>query len=253
VKSRKYVILLLVILVLLVASTLIQPKETSSPEEVLTFSTTQTWDSELYGLIGNESVILPDALESITLPEPSSNNSDTTKRELEELHVMISERTQEKVAQITQEIELETVRVGPYIFAEVTHADQRPFTRHLLLSILEEYDPLIMYFKNHFDRVRPSILDPSLSVAIEIPGHPAYPSGHSSQAHLLAHIMSDVDPDNADEYWGVAKEVARNREVAGVHYKSDSEAGRLLAEQYYSLLKETAWYKTMLGNAKTEW
>jgi len=44
-----------------------------------------------------------------------------------------------------------------------------------------------MYFKNKFNRVRP--VGPGVQVVppIPYPGHPAYPSGHSTQMHLHGH------------------------------------------------------------------
>lgn len=249
----KQIVLFTLLILFLLLFFFISQKENSHEAQYLTFSNTQEWDTELYGMIETEAIIVKDARQHITLPEPPRNDSDITHQELEQLHAFQEERTPEKVEQIVREIDIETVSVGPYTFGEITNADTHPYTRHLLKSVLDEYDPIVMYFKNHFDRVRPSILDSTLTTAINIPGHPAYPSGHSSQAHLFAHIMSDIDPQNTDTYWKIADEVARNREVAGVHYPSDSEAGKLLAEQYYNLLKETVWYKTMLENARTEW
>ena len=49
-----------------------------------------------------------------------------------------------------------------------------------------------MYFKNLYGRPRPSQLCPALLPPIEIPGHASFPSGHSTQAHLMALCMNDV-------------------------------------------------------------
>ena len=35
----------------------------------------------------------------------------------------------------------------------------------------------------------------------------------------------------ASRLWAIAERVARNREYAGLHYPSDTQAGRLLAEK----------------------
>lgn len=226
---------------------------TNQDIHALTFSNTQTWDPELYAQIDGTTVVLEDAYERITLPAPPANDSEETQAELAALHEMEAERSAEKLEAINREAALMTAPIGNYTFAEITNREHRPYTRYLFKSVLEEYNPVILRFKQHFDRVRPSYLDPTLTTALEVPGHPAYPSGHSSQVHLFAHIMSDLDPTNSESYWESAQDVARNREVAGLHYPSDSEAGRQLAEQFYALLKETAWYKTALENAQSEW
>ena len=88
-----------------------------------------------------------------------------------------------------------------------------------------------MYFKNLYSRPRPSQLCPALLPPIEIPGHASFPSGHSTQAHLMALCMNDVFnglPPQAtmiDDLWTLADCIARNREIAGLHYPSDTDAG----------------------------
>lgn len=67
------------------------------------------------------------------------------------------------------------------------------------------------------------------------PGHPAYPSGHTHQRYLAAlvldHIVHPVarDPEARRKMYELAQEIGENRERAGVHYRSDTEAGRRLA------------------------
>jgi PAP2 superfamily len=44
----------------------------------------------------------------------------------------------------------------------------------------------VMFFKDRFDWPRPSHICPALYPPLQVPGHASYPSGHSTQAHLLA-------------------------------------------------------------------
>ena len=85
-----------------------------------------------------------------------------------------------------------------------------------------------MLLKYHYDRVRPNYLDTTLEPSISVPGHPAYPSGHATQAAAIALVLGCVDPDNKAEY--ILNRVGYNRELGGVHYPSDSVAGEKLAE-----------------------
>jgi hypothetical protein len=86
---------------------------------------------------------------------------------------------------------------------------------------------------------------------IPVPGHPAYPSGHSTQAHLMALCVKDVLPTAAlqnalgeviDE---LADRIARNREIAGLHFESDSKAGENLAQSLFEVLSSDALPKTL--------
>jgi hypothetical protein len=48
--------------------------------------------------------------------------------------------------------------------------------------------------------------------------------------------------------------VARNREVLGLHYPSDSKAGRYLGDQSWQILRGCASVQTLLSVAKNqEW
>jgi len=93
-----------------------------------------------------------------------------------------------------------------------------------------------MYFKSRYKRPRASQLCPALLPPIEVPGHASFPSGHSTQAHLMALCMGDVlnglpqEPDGADDLWTLADRIARNREIAGLHYASDTAAGKAIAQ-----------------------
>ena len=100
--------------------------------------------------------------------------------------------------------------------------------------------------KKYYDRVRPSILskdlfkngiiDTELKPWIKIPTHPAYPSGHATQTMYLATILTHFDKQNKDIYEQAADEIASNREIAGLHYRSDSlagyELGRKIANKF---------------------
>jgi hypothetical protein len=92
-----------------------------------------------------------------------------------------------------------------------------------------------MYFKGLYKRPRPSHLCPALLPPIAVPGHAAFPSGHATQAHLMALCLNDIFstlPQQSrvlEDTWTLADRIARNREIAGLHYESDSNAGRAIA------------------------
>jgi membrane-associated phospholipid phosphatase len=119
-----------------------------------------------------------------------------------------------------------------------------------------------MYFKNFYSRPRPSQLCPALLPPIEIPGHASFPSGHSTQAHLMALCMNDVLnglPQQAtmiDDLWTLADCIARNREIAGLHYPSDTAAGEAFAYWIHYVLTSAGGqthYQQALLAAAGEW
>lgn len=106
-----------------------------------------------------------------------------------------------------------------------------------------------MHYKAKFNRARPRQYSPQIEQSIAPPGHPAYPSGHSTDAHTLALILSDIWPQRTTELLSIAQQVALNREIGGVHYRSDTAAGFLLAAQLVPLLKRNetvgAWIEDL--------
>jgi hypothetical protein len=47
--------------------------------------------------------------------------------------------------------------------------------------------------------------------------------------------------------------IARNREIAGLHYPSDSHAGRELARQTFAILQKGPLFQKLLVDATAEW
>jgi hypothetical protein len=92
---------------------------------------------------------------------------------------------------------------------------------------------------------------------IEVPGHASYPSGHSTQSHLVALILGEVMPQppagQPNPLGLLAERIARNREVMGLHYPSDSRAGAKLAKESFLLLRECKTLRAMIREARGEW
>lgn len=87
------------------------------------------------------------------------------------------------------------------------------------------------------------------------PGHPSYPSGHAASAYALAYLYQHMFPkhSNLSQLEKKAQEVAHNREIAGLHFPMDSEAGRLLAGQVIKWIVTTGKLNTAIGAARKEW
>lgn len=224
------------------------PEAATNQAAALTFSNTQSWDVQPLALPDGATAI---PFSAVTLPPPPANTSTSTQRELEYLHSLVAQRSSSTVATITAEIAYDTIEFNGTELGALWR--QKPHTTAAFRYLLAVTEPAILDAKRHFDRVRPSLLDPSLPTAITVPKHPAYPSGHATQAYLLAHFFSALDPTNQDQYYADALRVAHNREIAGVHYPSDSQAGRILARQLYNILKSDSAFLQLFETAKTEW
>jgi acid phosphatase (class A) len=136
--------------------------------------------------------------------------------------------------------------LGPWF-----NAQQLPVTSKVLQNVIQDATFYIFSLKNDFNRPRPYQLDSRL-VNLEAPGHASYPSGHSSTSHVHAYILSHIFPAYKDHFMGVASDMAFSRETRGVHYPSDSEAGKEFARQFVDELMKSRKFRADLEAMKAE-
>jgi hypothetical protein len=125
---------------------------------------------------------------------------------------------------------------------------RRPNT-HLLIRVGRKIGELVvMRLKGHYQCPRPSRIHPFMVPAIDPPDTPAYPAGHSLQAHLISRLLIKAmdDPQTPQHLQPgtltfalkkLAKRVAENRKIAGIHYEADNEAGKQVS---YWILRRMA-------------
>ena len=184
--------------------------------------------------------------------------AERVQRELDMLVSLMEYRDgvmSEAIAQATNIISYFQGLVG---FTDASH----PETTNLCIIALNLGQFAVMLYKQMFDRPRPSQLRPALMPEMEVPGHASYPSGHSTEAHLIAHVLELVlDPYHPARklLHPLADRIAINREVMGLHYRSDSEAGKYLAEKIKGVIEDVANHaqpsivRVTLGDAVGEW
>jgi hypothetical protein len=102
-----------------------------------------------------------------------------------------------------------------------------------------------MRFKHAFACPRPAEYSSQVQPMIATPGHGAMPSGHATEAFMVARVLEALvgpvydaaipakplaRPELNDQLQRQAARIAINRTVAGLHFPVDSAAGRLLGE-----------------------
>lgn len=120
------------------------------------------------------------------------------------------------------------------------YSDPVPKREDLLHQIRQNLRQPIFIFKRKYLRARPFRMCPGIKPMfpkgdLNYPGHPSYPSGHAAMAYAWAYLfrlnLAERHRDLGAALLAAAKEVAENREWAGVHYASDTRAGELLGMQ----------------------
>jgi membrane-associated phospholipid phosphatase len=141
-----------------------------------------------------------------------------------------AELREERSAEILAQIENQSAFVAavPYL-----HPSRTPRTLELLGMAIQLAVSVEMRFKHELACWRPIEYSPHVQPMITTPGHGSLPSGHATQAYILAHVLQrllDVPAQHptAIQLQRQAARIATNRVVAGVHFPIDSIAGRLL-------------------------
>ncbi|MBI2120626.1 MAG: phosphatase PAP2 family protein [Parcubacteria group bacterium] len=222
--------------------------------DALRFSNTSTWEQEFLYTARRWPVSVPDWQRVIVLPPPPENTSVRTNEEIALLKTYKDTlRTPERLKKILDEVSSSTTKFGDFTLADYLDGQKFPLTTEALNPVMNDLLIFVFNMKYKYDRVRPSVLDPNLSPVIAVPGHPAYPSGHSSQMHFLAYFLSELMPDKSKLFEARADEIGIDREIAGLHYPSDTKAGQLLARQYMDILLNDPKFKAKLLIARAEW
>jgi hypothetical protein len=178
---------------------------------------------------------------------------EAVKTELSELVQLMDYRPNVLAEALAQREGIDTYFRGVLSFTQASH----PRTFGLMQIALRTGELQSIHYKYQFNRPRASTLAPWLMPPIEVPGHASFPSGHSTQSHLVALVLGEVMPCWARGKYGplrqLAERIARNREVLGLHYPSDSKAGEKLATASFLLLRRCRTVLAMIRAARAEW
>jgi len=110
-------------------------------------------------------------------------------------------------------------------------------------KVLEESSIIIAEQKNKFNRPRPEQLCPYFGIELDVldsktSNTPSYPSGHTTQARLIAEIYAEKYPSHRENLMRGAEEAGFGRVIAGFHFLSDHTVGVSLAKRLFKRLKD---------------
>ncbi len=80
-------------------------------------------------------------------------------------------------------------------------------------------------------RIRPDQYDLTFKAVFKTPPSPGYPAGHATVAACYGEMLAYLFPTDAKEFYDLANEESLSRFEAGVHFRSDNEAGMRLGKE----------------------
>ncbi len=126
-----------------------------------------------------------------------------------------------------------------------------PETAKMMTKVWSDATYYFWALKFRFNRTRPYMIDSRIK-NLDNTNFQAYPSGHSSSSYVAAFVYQELMPEKKDLFIKNAYDMAFSREILGVHFPSDSEAGRVFARQFVNELLKNESFKKDFEEAKKE-
>jgi len=210
----------------------------------------ENWDQDLIEVYNQGPHFLSEYFETNIAP-PSANNSLETKAELDALVVLKAERSDDNISRVQVENKEKFV-IALFNKENVFDFDAYPRTKTLVSAMNSDLEYFVLREKLKFARVRPSDLKSEIDPVIANPKHASYPSGHAAQSYMVGMTLADINPSMEETYINFAKEIGHRREIAGVHFASDTIAGKALAKTVYKKLMGHEEIQQLFVRAKQE-
>tara|TARA_R100000773_G_scaffold41409_1_gene37921 strand:- start:207 stop:746 length:540 start_codon:yes stop_codon:yes gene_type:complete len=127
-------------------------------------------------------------------------------------------------------------------FSDVADRNEIKLDKDIVKDLMNSSVKVIKELKNFYKRPRPNVLAKKMNIKLDMMDiksakTPAYPSGHTAQGYLIALVLSDKYPKGKKDFMKLAKDISDSRNMAKVHYKSDSVFGKKLGEALYKHIK----------------
>jgi PAP2 superfamily len=222
------------------------------------FYLAETWEPLLASLsCWSESVYPHNWMQLLSIPPPPLGATENEISELAALKVVRSANSD----LIWREAMVESALVEAFQGIVPCVLDPQIFAT-IRAFLVEEAMP-VFYFKRLYSRTRPFQIDKSLGTVIPesseyFPKHPSYPSSHATLATIVAEVTKFLlDPygipataEKRAMIDQVAFLIGFRREIAGLHFRSDTIAGISLGRQIFMLLRSQPTLSNSIANAR---
>jgi len=141
-------------------------------------------------------------------------------------------------------------------FADVMGANFRPetlpFAAQFFDHVYQDGNAATVAAKGYFKRRRPFVVDSDIKIIVVQAPDFSYPSNHATFAFEVGILLADMVPEKAAAIFARSADYAHNRVVAGVHFPTDIEAGRIAASVIDNALLHNSRFLSDLERAKVE-
>ena len=185
------------------------------------------------------------------LAPPPTVDSPAEKADLQAVLAAVQSRTDAEIKHAQADDQRIVFR-----FADVMGSNFRPenlpFAAQFFRHVYEDGNAATVAAKAYFKRQRPFVVDPDIKIIVVQAPDFSYPSNHSTFAYEAGILLAAMVPEKAAAIFERAADYAHNRVIAGVHFPTDVEAGRISGSVIDNALLHNAHFLTDFERAKSE-
>ncbi|MGZ7869239.1 phosphatase PAP2 family protein [Methylobacterium radiotolerans] len=176
---------------------------------------------------------------------------EAAKADLQTVEAAVRARTPEDERRITANLPCTLDRftgvLGPAFTAETM-----PVTAALIEHVFQDGELAVLAAKAAIARPRPYTVKPDLATFGHRSDSTSYPSGHATFGYLAATVLSRLVPEKRQSLFAFAASYGENRMIAGTHFPSDLEAGKIAAAVIAEVLFHDPRFERDLDRAAAE-
>jgi acid phosphatase (class A) len=189
----------------------------------------------------------------LLLPPPPAPDSTQTKRELGEILMVQVTRTKEMEARAIADATETIWRFGGDVVNNPKFAAAGlPKFAAFFDRVVETEGAVVDPAKDVWKRLRPHLYSDLVHPIVPLSKSGSWPSGHATVGTLMGVALSNMLPEKRAEIMARAWEFGHNRLVAGIHYPSDIEMGRISGMVISQTISTHPDYKAEFEAAKAE-
>ncbi len=198
-------------------------------------------------------LIAPDAVDYVTLlPPPPADSSPAGQADIDTVLNVQADRTPAQVERADRVNSQTAFSFARAALGERLKSKDFPKTKAIIDEITREASITIDAAKRHWNRKRPYERDSRVILTVGQAGNSSYPSGHSACAALWCAVWSAIFPDRAEAFQTQVREVMWGRVMCGIHYPTDTEAGKLLGEALGAAFLKNPASKDVIATMRRE-
>ena len=204
-------------------------------------------NKEHQNIISRPFNILLGTPDKYVIAKPPAPNSGEVLDDLEQVQMdfkYLSDRNKDRLEEAVNKAD--TTLLRPFMEYARDHGLRIDLYESLLEDILEDVNTIVMDKKYKINYPRPwqyemdepyfiydvvNAIRPSIDT-------PSYPSGHSTQALVIAELLGNMYPTHVENFREIADDIGINRVKAGWHFPMDHTAGKKLALEIVDTLPD---------------